>query len=144
MPRPGSIDVVKERHWRGIIRDWQESGLSMAGYCQREKIKINQLSAWFKKIRARDHARNLQAADKSSARTVPKRPSGKPESPASSETGATGFAEVRVKDDMPSAENAQDTILDVALTCGIVLRLRDKCSMSFLVKVVNSLEDRDV
>jgi hypothetical protein len=50
IPRAGTIDVVKERQWRGIIRDWQESGLNVAAYCQREKIKINQLSTWHGKI----------------------------------------------------------------------------------------------
>jgi hypothetical protein len=62
MPKPGSIDLVKERHWRGIIRDWQESGLSMSAYCLREKIKLGQLSTWFKKIKARDHARKSSAS----------------------------------------------------------------------------------
>jgi len=147
MPRAGTIDVAKERHWRGIIRDWQESGLSMAAYCQKEKIKINQLSTWLKKIRARDHARKLQASSASvgSPRSAsPKRSASRQESRASSETETAGFVPVHVIDETPAAENAQGSVLDVALASGIVLRLRDNCSMAFLVKVVNSLEARDV
>jgi hypothetical protein len=67
MPKPGAYDLVKERHWRGIIRDWQESGLSMSAYCQRENIKLNQLSTWFKKITARDRARKSNAFSAQSA-----------------------------------------------------------------------------
>lgn len=55
-----------------------------------------------------------------------------------------GFAEVHVTDAAPAPQTVQDPVLDVVLTCGIALRLRDSCSMAFLVRVVNSLEGRDV
>jgi len=103
MPKPGSIDFVKERQWRGIIRDWQESGLSMSAYCQREKIKLGQLSTWFKKIKARDHARKSSASSEQSAASA--RPAPKSESSASSKTGAPGFAEVHVIDDVHFCSN---------------------------------------
>lgn len=142
MPKPGSIDLAKERHWRGIIRDWQESGLSMSAYCQREKIKLGQLSTWFKKIKARDHARKASASSAQSAASA--RSAAKSDSSTSSKTGSMGFAEVHVTDDMPGTQTVLDPVLDVVLTCGIALRLRDNCSMTFLVKVVDSLEGRDV
>ena len=142
MPKPGSIDLVKERHWRGIIRDWQESGLSMSAYCLMEKIKLGQLSTWFKKIKARDHARKSSASSAQSAASARSAPQS--ENSASSKTGSMGFAEVHVTDPVPAVQSVLAPVLDVVLNCGINLRLRDNCSMAFLVKVVDSLEGRDV
>ncbi len=103
MPKPGSIDLVKERHWRGLIRDWQESGLSDVGLLpERKRSNSGSTVHLVQKIKARDHARKSSASSAQSAASARSAPQS--ESSASSKTGSTGFAEVHVTDAVPAAQ----------------------------------------
>jgi hypothetical protein len=118
----------------------------MAAYCRKENVKLSSLSDWQRKIRERDQAsesRTSRQTKPSSRYRRTGRASSQPRAKAST-GGAPDFAPVHIIDESPSVEHAQESGLDIVLPGGIVLRLRDNCSMSLLVKVISSLEGRNV
>lgn len=43
-----------EPHWRGVIADWQASGLTVAEFCRSRKITPSQFYRWKKQIKEKD------------------------------------------------------------------------------------------
>lgn len=77
MPRPGMYDLEKDRYWRKMIADWQDSGLSKADFCRSHGIKRENLSNWLKRLKIRDAQ---SARPRSTPRPARKRGSSRPSS----------------------------------------------------------------
>jgi hypothetical protein len=140
---------AKERHWRGLIAESRGSGLSGAEYCRRKGIKYSQFADWQQRIRKIDTAakravqsamtrQRLAATDKARAQASPGQSERQP---------SVEFAEVQVVDrqlprESKSALVTESAPLEIALPCGITLRLRCDCPSDFLASVIAVLENR--
>lgn len=134
MPAIGKRDMVKERHWRAVVKDWQRSGLSGPEYCRKHDLKYHSLNDWRRAIRARDEEAKVQRQ--------PKKVSGV----ASVDTSGNDrdfpeFLPVQVVDLEPrgmvvdKAAIDPEFVMEVVLS-NCVLRLKDTCSIGFLSSVV--------
>ena len=144
MPRKGERDIAKERMWRGIIRDCQESGLSAPQYCTRENLKYTTFADWRRTISERD-------AEAKRTRSTPNR-SGQSsrikknliEDPVDNQVASTvlpDFVPVSLIESRQQAPPVDtQSSLEVVLTSGIVLRVRSDCSLRLLQSVVSVLE----
>jgi hypothetical protein len=47
-------NLAKEKHWRGIIRRHQNSGLSVRAFCEREGLKVFNFLRWRRELDRRD------------------------------------------------------------------------------------------
>jgi hypothetical protein len=56
MPKPGGIDVEKEKYWRGIFLKCEQSGLGVTAFCRQESIKLSSFCDWRRKLQKRDQA----------------------------------------------------------------------------------------
>jgi hypothetical protein len=41
----------KEQHWRGVIRDYEQSGLTQSDFCEAEQIAYSTFQYWSKRLR---------------------------------------------------------------------------------------------
>jgi len=144
MPKKGERDLQKEMTRRRMIRDWQESGLSLAEYCRRENLKYTTMCQWLSRTKKRD----LEAQRKPAAR---KRKShqetGKETLIRSGDNiqpvvpSPADFVPVRVIDRTQSPDVKQTTSsLEVVLTNGVTIRVPNHCSLQLLKSVVSALE----
>lgn len=49
-------DPDRERHWRGLVADWQASGLSVREFCSRRDLAEPSFYYWRRELRKRDAA----------------------------------------------------------------------------------------
>jgi hypothetical protein len=49
-----SPDEAKERHWRGLLREREHSGKSVAQFCRQRRIPVHQYYWWQRQLRMRD------------------------------------------------------------------------------------------
>ena len=54
MSRRGERDREKERFWRGILRQWRRSGLSIRAFCATHQLAEPTFYAWRRTIAQRD------------------------------------------------------------------------------------------
>lgn len=47
-------DAGKERFWRGCVRQWRESGLSVRAFCRREALSEPSFYAWRRELARRE------------------------------------------------------------------------------------------
>jgi hypothetical protein len=52
-------DESKERIWRQHIRDWQDSGLSVRGFCARRGLSQPSFYSWRRELQRRDSEKPL-------------------------------------------------------------------------------------
>jgi transposase len=47
-------DERKEQYWRGLVADWQASGLSVRAFCRRRLLSEASFYGWRRELRERD------------------------------------------------------------------------------------------
>ena len=52
-------DAGKERLWRGLVRDWQRSGLTIRDFCAERGLAEHNFHAWRRTLAARDKEKAL-------------------------------------------------------------------------------------
>jgi hypothetical protein len=120
MPLKGERDPIKERYWRGVLADWQASGMFAKEYCIKHNVHYNNFIAWKKRLPLRDAELDAD---------------GRP-----LETAC--FAPVRVIESQPRTEvtaGAKDVAIELVLRNGIVLRLSGDCPLKLLSDVISLL-----
>jgi hypothetical protein len=50
----GKRDVSLERQWRGRMRKYEKSGLTIRQFCEREDLVVHQFSWWRRELKRRD------------------------------------------------------------------------------------------
>jgi hypothetical protein len=158
MPPHLRRDMAKERRWRGILANWQASGISISEYCRLHDIPYRDLTNWRRIIRARDleqrtpspkidrtkkRARRAGDAVWPASKTAPQ---SEPALPfPRRRRDAVDFAEVQLVDEHKNEEEGSpsdgDVVLEVVLLSGISLRLKACCPLNFLSSVVSVLEN---
>lgn len=142
-------DIVQaratERYWRRVMVEFSATGLSGAEYCRRNGIKYQHFADWRLKIRKSDASgkaigqralRRAHVAEKSKLRG-PKSSSGQHKS--------VEFAEIQVVDRQNPNQvgrTGEPARLELVFPGGVVLRLPDDCSLTFLSSVISILEKR--
>jgi transposase-like protein len=117
-------DPAKERHWRQVIRQWKQSGLSVREFCDWQGVSEASLYAWRRELADRDP------------------PSGGASSKARSELSPAGqFVPVRVLADTPFPGESSP-VLEVLLPSGVRLRVPAGCTRQTLADVIAVLESR--
>ena len=48
--------VAKERYWRGLVRGWEKSGLTVRAFCAEQGVAEPNFYAWRRLLRERDAA----------------------------------------------------------------------------------------
>jgi hypothetical protein len=100
----GERDRVKERFWRTMVRQWQQSGLSVREFCGDRDLGEANFYAWRRTIADRDQqARRQRNGDRHPPRT-----------------GSAVFVPVRVTDPAPLVQTAT---LEVVLGQGRLVRV---------------------
>jgi hypothetical protein len=64
-------DVEKRRTWEVRFERFRASGLSVARFCERERVSVNTFHYWAKRIKANSARRSTSAADKAPRRSRP-------------------------------------------------------------------------
>jgi hypothetical protein len=54
MARSRGRSAARERYWRGILFDWEASGLSVSAYCRRHGVAQPSLYYWRRELASRD------------------------------------------------------------------------------------------
>jgi hypothetical protein len=108
-------DAERESFWRGVLASHAASGLSVAAFCQREKLGQPSFYAWRRTIAQRDSQRPKP--------TRPRRP-------------AREFLPVRVTD-LP----ARDSSITIELAGGQVLRLSEATPAVRVAELVRALQE---
>jgi hypothetical protein len=49
--------MSKSQHWKSIIKQWKDSGLTQKQFCDEQEIKIATLHYWIKKFRTAESVR---------------------------------------------------------------------------------------
>lgn len=120
-------DLSRERFWRGVLKRFRGSGLSVRAFCRREGVSEPSFYAWRRTIARRD------------------RPSARP---SSRSQRAIGFLPVRLTNAAPMREAAASltesaaATITIELTDGMVLRLPESTSVQRLAELVYALEGR--
>jgi transposase-like protein len=107
-------DPEREAFWRGALKRFDGSGLSVRAFCQRERLTESAFYAWRRTIAQRDGDRRQ--------RGTPGRPS---------------FLPLRV-----THHAAPDSSISIELAGGRVLRLPDSTSPERLAALIHALEAR--
>jgi hypothetical protein len=47
-------DPSKEQYWRGLVSEWQASGLSVREFCSQRQLRESNFYAWRRELRQRD------------------------------------------------------------------------------------------
>ena len=47
-------DSEREQHWRGLLSEWQASGLSVREFCSRRQLREANFYAWRRQLQRRD------------------------------------------------------------------------------------------
>ena len=55
-------DLKREAFWRGVLGRYSRSGLTVRGFCQREKVTEAAFYAWRRELRNRDRERQAAPA----------------------------------------------------------------------------------
>ncbi len=51
-----TIKKEKSNHWRRLINQWRQSGLTKKEFCKREKITTHSLGYWITRTNKEDHS----------------------------------------------------------------------------------------
>jgi hypothetical protein len=105
-------DPRRETFWRGVLKRFSASRLSVRAFCKREHLTESAFFAWRRTIAERDGA---------------KRPRPRPPAPT--------FLPLRATD-----QPAREASITIALAGGRVLRLPESISAGRLAEVVQALE----
>jgi hypothetical protein len=108
---PHQRDPVKEKYWRGLLQQWQRSGLNPRAFCARQGISQPSFYAWRREIALRDQQ----------ATTTPQAPN-------------PTFVKLAV-------ETAPSSALEVVLANGRLLRVHCSCDPDLLRQVLRLLEE---
>jgi hypothetical protein len=161
MPPHLRRDMAKERRWRGVIANWQASGISITEYCRLHDVPYRDLTNWRRIIRTRDLEQRTASpkvdhrTKKRAGRTqgdaiwpsekVAQQPDTALQFPRRRQ-GSVDFAEVQLidkqKDEEEQSGSDGGVVIEVVLPSGISLRLKAGCPLNFLSSVVSSLENR--
>jgi hypothetical protein len=60
-------DLARERHWRGLVSEWQVSGLNVREFCSRRQLREANFYAWRRELQRRD----ARPAQRSASAFVP-------------------------------------------------------------------------
>ena len=66
-------DLALERAWRDRIQQYEQSGLTIRQFCEREGLVGHQLSWWRRELKRRSAESDTKAAEEKSAAGRPKR-----------------------------------------------------------------------
>lgn len=150
-------DPAKERRWRGIIANWQASGISIAEFCRLNDLNYKSFCNWRKRIRDRDlgpdqaHGTNDKRVKRRAVRAarVAPRKSGTrhidTQAEPRRELRSVEFAEVKILDvavpaSLKPSPGPGTSLLEIVLPGGITLRPSVDCPMSLLSSVIAALE----
>ena len=61
--RSSRRDPAKERHWRRVIRRWENSGQTVTGFCQESKLSMPAFQWWRREL-ARREGRSMRLLKK--------------------------------------------------------------------------------
>lgn len=126
-----AVDVQKRQDWLRRFRRFRESGLSVARFCQRERVSVPAFYQWRKKLAANSHGRDggPSASSGSPASVRVPVPAGGP---------ANGFLPVTI---LSPTQLARPARVEVRLNNGVRLRLlgRDAETLRHVLRVVSEL-----
>jgi transposase len=108
---PHKRDLVKEKYWRGLLRQARRSGLTARQFCDQQGISQPSFYAWRREIALRDQQ----------ATTTPQA------------TNPT-FVKLAVEAEAPSA-------VEIVLADGRLLRVRSGCDLELLRQLLRLLEE---
>jgi hypothetical protein len=114
-------DPVKEKYWRGLLRQWVRSGLSVREFCDAQAISQASFYAWRREIGRRDQP--------PSARCVGPTAALQPSLPA-----PATFLKLALDASVPSA-------IEVVITDGRLLRVRPGFDADLLRELLRLLEE---
>ncbi len=133
---PGSKrDLRKEKHWREVISDWQDSGLSKLQYCREHDLRSSTLSGWVTTIKDRDAEHRRVPTKTSRARRLVN-----PRRSQSEKRSQTDFVEAKY-----SSSARQDVLnqpsdkIEIVTPSGLVVRLPTGSNSAFLFAVLQAL-----
>jgi transposase-like protein len=64
-------DVGKEQFWRDVVRQWRQSGSSIAAFCAAHGLPVSSFYAWRRTIAQRDERATGQAKSAASSGELP-------------------------------------------------------------------------
>jgi hypothetical protein len=111
-------DAVKERFWRDVLRRQAKSGLSVRALCRREQLTESAFYAWRRTVAERNGEVKSQTG-----RGGPQR--------------APAFLPMMVTD-----RSARESLIEMELAGGRILRLPESMPVERLVELVQALEAR--
>jgi len=133
MPGSGEYDKQKDKRWREIFLQWQQSGLSMAAFCRREGLGLSTFCDWRRRIQRRDQ--DFAEQDRSPLKDEQLSNS------ASAATASADFAPILLKEQRDVSRN-QEHVLSLQLSSGILVLVHEHCSTKFLAQFIHSLEGK--
>jgi hypothetical protein len=123
----GGRDRAKERFWRGEVRGWRRSGLSVRGWCRQRQLSEPSFYSWRRTLSQRDGAtaqgRAAQATPAFVALTTC--------------DGVRGVTDRRVP--LAEPEPRVEAALELIHPAGHVLRIRRGCDPQTLAMVLGAL-----
>ncbi len=127
-------DLAKERHWRRMVREWRNSGLSVRDFCDWQALSEASFYAWRRELAKRDREAAAATAEITAARGG--RPS-KQDGPI--RTPAAAFLPVRVVRDGAAdaaAGSCRPDGIEVHLPGGVRLLVPPGCDRALLRDVL--------
>jgi hypothetical protein len=115
-------DPAKERHWRRLVRRWEQSGLSVREFCDWQSLSEPSFYGWRRELAGRDPDPVCREA-KAARRVTP----------------AEQFVPVRVLSDEPAAFGSVP-VVEVHLPSGVRLRVPAGFDRRTLADVLAALE----
>ena len=94
MPKPERRDPAKEKRWRGLLRQWQRSGLTGRDFCAEYGLKEPTFYAWRREIARRDQETRAATPPGSGTRATAAAPPTFVQVTVDAETTATAALEV--------------------------------------------------
>jgi hypothetical protein len=135
--------MEKELRWRSLLAGWSKSGLSGPAYCQQQGVIYGQFASWKKVIKQRD------AESRKDRVAINRSGAGRPKSDSSADSGrqrSVQFAPVKVTESPKltahSALVGAESMLEIVLNGGLVVRVNSGCQLDFLASVISLLETR--
>lgn len=155
MPLKGERDWEKESHWRGILDNFEHSGLSAPEYCRKNELKYYSFCDWKREIAKRDleaeaaraeyARRRAERAKTKSKRAKPKEQDAINSPSQSSNKNAATFVPVNILDShpepVPNTALGASTAVEIILRNGIAIRVTAGCPLDLVSSIIPLLEN---
>ena len=128
-------DLAKERHWRRLLRQWRQSGLTGRDFCTQHSLSEPSFYTWKREIERRDRHKSQQRRDQTQRQRAANFP---PAATQDSTAGAATAAFVQLTLDQGSAVTPA---IEVIVDQRRVLRVRPGFDAELLRQLLHLLEE---